>query len=205
MPTRSRSAKASPSGDDCFAMDDRVDRGEPARVRYFSHPHAISRHSALPSARVRRTHSSQELESLRHGARGVQAEADDRGAARPRLRALLLTIVLTQVHLASTADRWTRRAGLPRDVLPLQAIESILALDHQEPYDGASLEAARRVDPEATLVVSKKARKADIAQVAPSGDRRFGGSLVAIHVYERRSKLMEGEAPSRGFCRFLGS
>ena len=57
--------------------DRRMDRAEPPRVRDVPHPHAVSRHAAIRSARQGKARRASRLAPLRHGARRVRAEAHD--------------------------------------------------------------------------------------------------------------------------------
>src|SRR5690606_2577539 len=108
--------------------DRRVDRGEPARVRDVPYPDAVSRHATLRRARAAEPHRASGLAAIRHGARRVRAEADDRRGALCGRRVVLPAALLAPLDLAQASEGLAGRARLPCDVVSVQAIEPDLAL-----------------------------------------------------------------------------
>ena len=97
--------------------DRRMDRTEPPRVRHLPHPHALSRHPALPPDGIRRPPPPPRLEPLRHRPRRLPSPAHDARRARRRLRLDLPPALLPHLHLAPPSRRLARRPALLSHVL----------------------------------------------------------------------------------------
>src|SRR5262249_19954683 len=144
------------------------------------------RHAALRADGARRKIVASRLDALRHGARRLPAEADERGAARRRLRLVLPAPLLPRLDLAPPAERPLRRPPLPRDVLSLQAQQWAVVLADPAAPRPRGLVAARRVDAAAPLEVPRAARRdAGTVRPEPSGSRgrarlvgRLGGRVT---------------------------
>src|SRR5512140_3699613 len=96
-------------------------------MRHLSYPNAVSGDSALSANGSRGPAPSSRLEPLRYGPRRLSPPPHDARAARGRLRLALPAAVLSRVDLATPAASLGRRSALPRHVLPVQEIESLLA------------------------------------------------------------------------------
>ena len=88
---------------DVFAAHRRLDRGQPAGVRDLSHPDALSRHAAVPATGGRGPAAASGLDPVRHGPRGVPAQAHDARGTGARLRLALSAAVLPRLDLAAAA------------------------------------------------------------------------------------------------------
>src|SRR5690606_4199954 len=129
-----------------------------ARVRDVPYPHALPGHAVVRAARTRRAHRAQGLAALRHRARRLRAEADDRGAAPRRLRVVLPAPVLAPLDLAQATEGLARGPGVPRNVVSLQALEPLLAPADPLATDRARLASADRAEPAKAPPVSPPSR-----------------------------------------------
>src|SRR5262249_23419347 len=135
----------------------RLDRAGPPRVRDLPHPHAVPGHADVPPDGCRGPAAPQGLAALRHGPRRLPPPPPVARGARTGLRLVLRDALLAPIDLATQAGRRARRAGLPGDVVPLQAIEPILAPADPAPADGAGVAPAGRVDAPAAPEVPPRA------------------------------------------------
>ena len=123
---------------DVFARTAAVDRGEPAGVRDVPHPDALSRHAAVPADGGRGPAAAPRLDALRHGARRLPAAAHDARASWTQGYALVLPAAVLARARSGGAGRTTGApCRLPGDVVPLQALEPVLAPVDPAPADRA--------------------------------------------------------------------
>ncbi len=113
---------------DVFARTAEWIEAEPAGVRHVSHPHALSGHAAVPPDGGGGAPAAPQLGSLRHGARGVPPTAHVVRGTGAGVRVDLPAAVLARVDLAAAARGLARGSAVPGDVVPVQAIEPLLAL-----------------------------------------------------------------------------
>src|ERR1051326_368179 len=96
-----------------------------------SHPHSLSWYSAVPPIGSRGPVIALQLGSLRHGARGISAQANDAGRIVAGIRLALPPPLFPYIHLAQAAERLGRRADVSCRLLPLQAIQPAVAFPDQ--------------------------------------------------------------------------
>src|SRR5579864_5968340 len=104
-----------------------MDRREPPGVRHVPHPHALSGDAAVSPDGSTRTNPAPRLDPLRYGPRRLPAEAHVAGRTRARLRLDLPAPVLSGLDLAPSPAGVASRPAVPRHVVPLQALQPLLA------------------------------------------------------------------------------
>src|ERR1700730_9621460 len=104
-----------------------MDRREPPGVRYLSHPHALPRDATVSPDGSARPDPASRLESLRHRPRCLSAQAHDPAGTRARICLDISAPVLACFDLAASSARLSGYPALPGDVVPLQALQSLLA------------------------------------------------------------------------------
>ena len=90
-----------------------------------------------------------------------EPKTHDRRAAPEWLRVLLSAAVFASLDLASAPEGLARGVVIPRDVVPLQAIESDLAFPDPSPADGTRVAATRGAQPPATPALQAPACETD--------------------------------------------
>src|SRR6266849_6151678 len=132
-------------------------RGESSGVRHVSHPDSVSGHAPFPPDGKRRPSAPSRLESVRYGARRLPPQAHATRRTGARLRLAVRPSVLALLDLAPPSQRlWrrlARRGYLPRHVVPIQALESLLASPDQASPGALCLETVGRVLPYPALAV----------------------------------------------------
>src|SRR5262249_54014517 len=122
---------------DGLRADGGLDRGEPAGVRDVPRPDAVPGDAAVPADGGGGPAGAQGLVAVRHGPRRLPAAAHDAGGTGRGVRLVLPPAVLARFDLASAAGRLAGGAAVPGDVVPVQAVEPVLALPDPAPADGA--------------------------------------------------------------------
>src|SRR5262249_24569951 len=161
-------------------------------MRHVSHPDAVSGHAAASQARGRGTAPPPRLESLRPRTRRVSSEADDPSGARAGLCLALSETLLARLDLAPPAQRLAGGHAVSRDVVPLQALESILALSDSATAGERRVAPARRAHPPATSQVSTRARRTSRrgADTLTRPSRGHAGGLVRrLHLLATSNRL----------------
>src|SRR5450631_2086745 len=154
-----------------------MDRRESPGVRHLPHPHAVSGDAAVPSDGSARPHPPPRLDSLRHRPCRLSTEAYDSPGTRTGICLDLPAPLLSRVHLAPPTGAIAGHPPLPGDVVPLQALQSILAPADQTRPRESGLEAAGRNDPLASRPLPPTADSSRSGS-RRSGADRFGGSLT---------------------------
>src|ERR1700758_1490164 len=96
-----------------------MDRGEPAGVCNFSHPHSLPSHASLPPDGSRSTNPASRLDPLRHWSYGLPAEAHDSRGTGTRIRLDLPAAFLARFDLAPSARTVASCAAVSCDVISL--------------------------------------------------------------------------------------
>src|SRR5262249_8242665 len=149
------------------------------RVRHLPHLDSVPGDAALPADGGRGALAPQELEPLRHGARRLPAAPHVTGGARRRLRLALRAALFACVDLETPPGGSARRARVPGDVVPLQALEQVLAFSHPTRAHVYRVASARRAVTPPPPRVPRRARRSPhpAARSAPFARRRVGGRL----------------------------
>src|SRR5436309_1567718 len=124
-------------------------------MRDVPHSHPLPRHAFARSDETGPTTASPELESVRHGTRRLSPATDDARRIGRRLRLVLSQALLPSLDLATPPERCASDPALPRDVLPLQALQSPLAPADQTSTHCHSMAAIGRMDPTKTCEISE--------------------------------------------------
>src|ERR1700688_2263557 len=111
-------------------------------MRHVSHSHSLPGNAVVSANGSGRATPASQLDSLRYGPRSFSAEAHDGGRTGAGLFLDLPATLLACIHLASPAATFSGRASLSRDVISLQAFQSLLALADQARPGEPRMEAA---------------------------------------------------------------
>src|ERR1700722_3247939 len=115
-------------------------------MRDISHPHAVSRDAAVSADGSARANPASGLDALRHGPRCLPTSAHDARRTRAWICLDLPAAVFACFDLASAAAAVTGNPVVCRDVVSVQAFESLLASADQARPGQSSVEAPGRDD-----------------------------------------------------------
>src|SRR6266850_2295769 len=123
-------------------------------MRNFSHSYALPGYAPVRANGSRQQTVAQGLVSVRHGTRRLSPQAHDPRTIGRGICVVLSAALFAWLNLVSPASRFAGCAALLGDVLPLQALESSLALAYSPGANGDGLAAARRMDPPSPCAIS---------------------------------------------------
>src|SRR5262245_47953899 len=153
-------------------------------MRHLSHHDALSRNAAVPPDGGGGTTAPSKLEFVRHGACRLPPQPDERGRSRLRIRVVLRDAFFTSVDLAAPSARRSGHSAVPRDVVPLQALELALARVDSTAADGARLAPDRGAHAPAPLTIPSAAGALDGRAACTDGGA--GRRLIATRAITNR-------------------